>query len=81
MRHMSSDKRKDWEKLAEKESRGRDLSRETVEGIELHTVYGAEDDVGRRIDCHGYYPGFRWEPTMVGQSCGRLVLRHPPGGR
>jgi hypothetical protein len=27
---------------------------------------GAEDDVGRRIDCHGYYPGFRWEPTMVG---------------
>jgi methylmalonyl-CoA mutase len=36
----------DWEKLAEKESRGRDLSRETVEGIQLNTVYGPEDAAG-----------------------------------
>ena len=40
---MSSDKRKDWEKLAAKESRGKDLSRETPEGIRLKTVYGPED--------------------------------------
>jgi methylmalonyl-CoA mutase len=33
----------DWEKLAEKESRGKDLSRETVEGIRLDTVYGPEE--------------------------------------
>ena len=50
---MSSDKREDWEKLAAKESRGKDLSRETVEGIELGTVYGPEDDIG--IDSG--YPG------------------------
>jgi methylmalonyl-CoA mutase len=36
----------DWEKLAEKESRGRDLSRETVEGIRLNTVYGPDDADG-----------------------------------
>src|SRR5574338_1401622 len=36
----------DWEKLAEKESRGRDLSRETFEGIRLDTVYGPEDAAG-----------------------------------
>jgi methylmalonyl-CoA mutase len=36
----------DWEKLAEKESRGKDLSRETVEGIRLQTVYGPEDADG-----------------------------------
>jgi len=35
------------------ESRGRDLSRETVEGIRLNTVYGAEDSAG--IDSG--YPG------------------------
>jgi len=35
----------DWEKLAEKESRGKDLSRETVEGIKLSTVYGPEDGI------------------------------------
>src|SRR5690348_12908312 len=40
---MSSDKRQDWETLAAKESRGRDLSRETVEGISLKTVYGPDD--------------------------------------
>jgi methylmalonyl-CoA mutase len=50
---MPSDKRQDWEKLAEKESRGKDLSRETVEGIKLSTVYGPEDDEG--IDSG--YPG------------------------
>src|SRR4051794_40100318 len=33
----------DWEKLAEKEARGKDLSRETVEGIALETVYGPDD--------------------------------------
>ena len=32
----------DWEKLAAKESRGKDLSRETVEGIKLDTVYGPD---------------------------------------
>jgi len=36
----------DWEKLAEKESRGKDLSRETFEGITLSNVYGPEDDEG-----------------------------------
>ncbi|HEX5258609.1 MAG TPA: methylmalonyl-CoA mutase [Sphingomicrobium sp.] len=36
----------DWEKLAEKEARGRDLSRETVEGIRLNTVYGPDDAAG-----------------------------------
>ncbi|GAA4714284.1 methylmalonyl-CoA mutase [Sphingomonas lutea] len=36
----------DWEALAAKESRGRDLSRETVEGITLKTVYGPEDAAG-----------------------------------
>jgi methylmalonyl-CoA mutase len=36
----------EWEKLSEKESRGKDLTRETVEGIRLNTVYGPEDTVG-----------------------------------
>jgi methylmalonyl-CoA mutase len=43
----------DWEKLATKEARGRDLSRETVEGIRLSTVYGPDDAAG--IDSG--YPG------------------------
>jgi methylmalonyl-CoA mutase len=42
---MSSDKRQDWEKLAAKESRGKDLTRETFEGITLQTVYGPDDAV------------------------------------
>ncbi len=42
---MSSDKRQDWETLAAKETRGRDLSRETVEGISLKTVYGPDDAI------------------------------------
>jgi methylmalonyl-CoA mutase len=33
----------DWKKLADKESKGRDLARETVEGITLQTVYGPDD--------------------------------------
>jgi methylmalonyl-CoA mutase len=33
----------DWEKLAAKESKGKDLSRETPEGIRLKTVYGPQD--------------------------------------
>jgi methylmalonyl-CoA mutase len=37
-----TDKRQDWETLAAKESRGKDLTRETVEGIRLDNVYGAE---------------------------------------
>ena len=37
--------RSDWEKLAAKESRGKDLSRDTVEGIRLETVYGPEDGI------------------------------------
>ncbi len=43
----------DWETLAAKESRGRDLSRETVEGITLATVYGPEDVA----DIDSGYPG------------------------
>ena len=35
----------DWETLAAKESRGKDLSRETVEGIKLDTVYGPESAI------------------------------------
>src|SRR5437899_7248602 len=35
--------RSDWEKLAANESRGKDLSRETVEHITLNTVYGPDD--------------------------------------
>ena len=45
--------RDDWKKLADKEARGRDLSRDTVEGIELETVYGPDDAAG--IDSG--YPG------------------------
>jgi methylmalonyl-CoA mutase len=36
----------DWKALAEKESRGKDLTRATFEGITLKTVYGPDDDVG-----------------------------------
>jgi methylmalonyl-CoA mutase len=36
----------DWQELAAKESRGRELSRETVEGIKLDTVYGPDDAAG-----------------------------------
>ncbi len=43
----------DWESLAAKESRGKDLSRETVEGIRLNTVYGPDD--AAEIDSG--YPG------------------------
>jgi methylmalonyl-CoA mutase len=43
----------DWETLAAKESRGKNLSRQTVEGIHLNTVYGPEDSAG--IDSG--YPG------------------------
>jgi methylmalonyl-CoA mutase len=50
---MSDDAHERWKSLAEKESRGKDLSRETVEGIRLETVYGAEDSAG--IDSG--YPG------------------------
>jgi methylmalonyl-CoA mutase len=50
---MSDHKREDWEKLAAKESRGKDLSRETVEGIRLSTVYGPEDAAG----IESGYPG------------------------
>jgi methylmalonyl-CoA mutase len=38
--------RQDWEKLAAKEAKGADLSRETPEGIRLNTVYGPDEDVG-----------------------------------
>jgi methylmalonyl-CoA mutase len=46
----------DWEKLAEKESRGRDLSRETVEGIKLENVYGPSDAVGIESGFPGLAP-------------------------
>ena len=42
-----------WKALAAKESRGADLSRETIEGITLKTVYGPED--AAHIDSG--YPG------------------------
>jgi len=35
----------DWKKLADKESKGRDLTRGTVEGIRLDTVYGPDDAI------------------------------------
>jgi methylmalonyl-CoA mutase len=35
----------DWKALAAKESRGRDLNRETVEGIRLDIVYGPDDAI------------------------------------
>ncbi|QNN65118.1 methylmalonyl-CoA mutase [Sphingomonas rhizophila] len=50
---MSDDKKSAWKALADKESKGRDLSRETPEGIRLKTVYGPEDSAG--IDSG--YPG------------------------
>jgi methylmalonyl-CoA mutase len=43
----------EWEALASKESRGRDLSRETLEGIRLETVYGPQD----ASDIDSGYPG------------------------
>jgi methylmalonyl-CoA mutase len=39
-------KHEDWKALAEKESKGRDLARDTVEGIRLKTVYGPDDAAG-----------------------------------
>jgi methylmalonyl-CoA mutase len=39
---VSNDKEA-WKATADKESKGRDLSRETVEGIRLSTVYGPDD--------------------------------------
>jgi len=49
----------DWTKLAEKESRGKELSRETFEEIKLQTVYGPDDAIDSG------YPGvapFTWGP-------------------
>ena len=43
----------DWKALADKESKGRDLTRETPEGIRLKTVYGPDD--AAQIDSG--YPG------------------------
>jgi methylmalonyl-CoA mutase len=43
----------DWKALADKESKGRDLSRETFEGIRLNTVYGPDD----AEDIDSGYPG------------------------
>jgi methylmalonyl-CoA mutase len=43
----------DWESLAAKEARGRDLARATLEGIDLKTVYGPDDAAG--VDSG--YPG------------------------
>jgi methylmalonyl-CoA mutase len=42
-----------WQALAAKEARGADLSRETIEGITLKTVYGPEDTA----DIEPGYPG------------------------
>lgn len=48
-----ADKKAAWDALAAKESRGKDLSRETLEGITLKTVYGPED----AADIDSGYPG------------------------
>ena len=48
-----TDKFDQWKALADKEAKGRDLSRETLEGITLKTVYGPEDVAG--VDSG--YPG------------------------
>ncbi len=48
-----TDKAAAWKALADKESKGKDLSRQTPEGITLKTVYGPEDAAG--IDSG--YPG------------------------
>src|SRR5438034_7050700 len=45
--------RDDWKALADKEAKGRDLSRETPEGIPLQTLYGPDD--AAEIDSG--YPG------------------------
>lgn len=50
---MNDDKKTAWEVLAAKESRGADLSRDTLEGIRLKTVYGPED----AADIDSGYPG------------------------
>src|SRR3982751_726281 len=39
---MSDDTHSQWETLAAKESRGKNFTRETVEGIRLETVYGPD---------------------------------------
>src|SRR5690242_8356734 len=49
---MSAD-HSEWEKLAAKESRGKDLRRETFEGIRLDTVYSSAD----AVDIDSGYPG------------------------
>jgi methylmalonyl-CoA mutase len=51
-----SDDKEAWRKLAEKESRGKDLSRETVEGIRLDTVYGPDDSAGINSGFPGLAP-------------------------
>src|SRR5919202_807356 len=48
--------KQDWETLAAKESRGKDLTRETVEGIWLKNVYGAEDAEGMDSGYPGVAP-------------------------
>jgi len=46
----------DWEQLAAKEIRGKDLSRETFEGIRLSTVYGPDDAADIDIGYPGIAP-------------------------
>ena len=50
---MSGNSFDQWKALADKESKGRDLSRETPEGITLKTVYGPDD----ATDIDSGYPG------------------------
>ncbi|MBA3526417.1 MAG: methylmalonyl-CoA mutase, partial [Sphingomonas sp.] len=45
--------RDDWQAQADKAAKGRDLSRETLEGIRLQTVYGPDDAGG----IHSGFPG------------------------
>ena len=51
----------DWEKLAAKESRGKDLTRETVEGIRLSTAYGP-DDTAEKVTLSN---GTSWKPCLA----------------
>lgn len=48
--------RSDWEKLAEQESRGKDLSWHTPEGIEVKPLYTADDIAGRDPGLPGFAP-------------------------
>jgi methylmalonyl-CoA mutase len=59
-----------WKEVAAKESRGRDLTRETIEGISLSTLYGPEDSAG--ID-----PGFPGLPPFTRGPYATMYVGRP----